>query len=94
MPNADDRIIANVERLHAHMDRHRLAAVVARSGQNFTYLAGAAHWEEVLEEGMVLALEPHRDYWHIQDMVVVRAGGPELISDRFSTNHPFVVESA
>jgi Xaa-Pro aminopeptidase len=46
----------------------------------------------VLEEGMVLALEPHRDHWHIQDMVVVRAGGPELISDKFSTDYAFVVE--
>ena len=48
----------------------------------------------LLEEGMVLALEPHRDHWHIQDMVVVRAGGPELISDKFSTDEAFVVESA
>ena len=48
----------------------------------------------VLEEGMVLALEPHRDHWHIQDMVVVRANGPELISDKFSTDQAFVVESA
>ena len=43
MPDADTRIIANVERLHTAMDRHRLAAVVARSGQNFTYLAGFAY---------------------------------------------------
>src|SRR6266542_5481605 len=43
MPDADGRIIANVERLHAAMDRHRLAAVVARSGQNFTYRAGFAY---------------------------------------------------
>ena len=43
MPEADGRIIANVERLHAAMDRHRLAAVVARSGQNVTYLAGFAY---------------------------------------------------
>jgi Xaa-Pro aminopeptidase len=46
----------------------------------------------VLEEGMVLALEPHKDFWHIQDMVVVRARGPELISDKFSTDHMFVIE--
>jgi Xaa-Pro aminopeptidase len=46
----------------------------------------------VLEEGMVLALEPHRDYWHIQDMVVVRAGGPQLISDKFSTDEMFVID--
>src|SRR5438132_8954878 len=43
MPNGDRRIIANVERLHALMDRHRVAAVVARSGKNFTYLAGFAY---------------------------------------------------
>ena len=43
MLDADSRIIANIERLHAHMDRQRLAAVVARSGQNFTYLAGFAY---------------------------------------------------
>src|SRR3989449_10850246 len=36
-------IVANVARLREHMDRHRLAAVVARSGQNFTYLSGLAY---------------------------------------------------
>jgi Xaa-Pro aminopeptidase len=46
----------------------------------------------VLEEGMVLALEPHKDFWHIQDMVVVRARGPELISDKFPTDQMFVIE--
>src|SRR6059036_4373531 len=33
----------NVDRLHQFMDRERLAAVVARSGQNFTYLSGLAY---------------------------------------------------
>ena len=46
----------------------------------------------VLEEGMVLALEPRKDHWHIQDMVVVRKVGPELISDKFSTEQLFVIE--
>jgi Xaa-Pro aminopeptidase len=46
----------------------------------------------VLEEGMVLALEPHRGFWHIQDMVVVRAHGPQLISDKFATTEMFVIE--
>lgn len=46
----------------------------------------------VLEEGMVLALEPHQGYWHLQDMVVIRPSGPELISDRMSTDHMFVIE--
>jgi Xaa-Pro aminopeptidase len=45
----------------------------------------------ILEENMVLALEPHKDYWHIQDMVVVRAAGPLLISDKFSTDDMFVI---
>jgi len=46
----------------------------------------------ILEEGMVLALEPRKDHWHIQDMVVVRKEGPELISDKFSTEQLFVIE--
>ena len=44
----------------------------------------------LLEDGMVLALEPHLDYWHLQDMVVVREDGPELLSDKFPTDEPFV----
>ena len=35
----------------------------------------------VLEEGMVLALEPAEKSYHIQDMMVVRAHG----SDKFNT---------
>jgi len=46
----------------------------------------------VLEEGMVLALEPAREYYHIQDMIVVRAHGPEWISDKFKTEEMFVIE--
>jgi Xaa-Pro aminopeptidase len=46
----------------------------------------------VLEEGMVLALEPHKGYWHIQDMVTVRKDGPELVSDKFSTEQMFIIE--
>jgi Xaa-Pro aminopeptidase len=48
--------------------------------------------EILLEDGMVLALEPHKDHFHIQDMVVVRAAGPQLISDKFSTDQMFVIE--
>ena len=36
-------IIANVERLHHFMDQYGCAAIVARSGKNFTYLAGFAY---------------------------------------------------
>src|SRR5262249_9391696 len=43
MPKSKRDIIANVARLRERMDRHRLAAVVARSGQNFTYLSGLAY---------------------------------------------------
>src|SRR3989475_10416461 len=43
MPESKRDIIANVARLRQHMDRHRLAAVVVRSGQNFTYLSGLAY---------------------------------------------------
>jgi len=28
----------------------------------------------VLEEGMVIAMEPQLDYWHIQDMSIVTNG--------------------
>jgi Xaa-Pro aminopeptidase len=39
-----------------------------------------------LEEGMVIAMEPHIDHWHIQDMFVVRKDGPELLSDKLNTD--------
>ena len=45
-----------------------------------------------LEEGMVLALEPRKGYWHIQDMVLVRRDGPEVLSGKFNTDAPFVAE--
>ncbi len=50
-----------------------------------------------LEEGMVLALEPHGlnpgpGFLHLQDMAVVRRNGPELLSGKFSTNEMFVIE--
>lgn len=43
-----------------------------------------------LEEGMVIAMEPHINHWHIQDMLVIRAHGPELISSKFPTDEIFV----
>jgi len=46
----------------------------------------------ILEENMVLALEPHYGYWHLQDMIVVKKGRPELLSDKFSTEEPFIAE--
>jgi Xaa-Pro aminopeptidase len=44
-----------------------------------------------LEEGMVIAMEPHIDHWHIQDMFVIEADGPRLLSDGFSTDEAFVI---
>jgi len=43
-----------------------------------------------LEEGMVIAMEPHINHWHIQDMLLIGANGPELISDKFPTDEIFV----
>ena len=45
----------------------------------------------VLEKGMMLAVEPQRLHWHLQDVVVVGDGAPTLISDKFSTDAPFVI---
>ena len=44
----------------------------------------------VLEEGMAVALEPHIGYWHLQDMVLVTADGPRLLSPLFSTDEMLV----
>jgi Xaa-Pro aminopeptidase len=46
----------------------------------------------VLEEGMVLAIEPHRGHWHIQDMILLGRHGPKLLSDQFSTREMFVID--
>ena len=43
MANAHGKIIANVDRLDQLMDKNGFSAVVARSGKNFTYLAGFAY---------------------------------------------------
>lgn len=43
-----------------------------------------------LEAGMVIAMEPHVNHWHIQDMIVIREDGPQLLSDKFSTDEFFV----
>ena len=43
MANVHGKIIANVKRLNRLMDESGCAAVVARSGKNFTYLAGFAY---------------------------------------------------
>jgi Xaa-Pro aminopeptidase len=43
-----------------------------------------------LEAGMVIAMEPHVDHWHIQDMILLRPEGPELLSTLFPTDEIFV----
>jgi Xaa-Pro aminopeptidase len=47
----------------------------------------------VLEAGMVLALEPHVNFWHVQDLVLVTQGAPVLLSPKFATDEAFVVEA-
>lgn len=46
----------------------------------------------VLEKGMILAVEPQRLHWHLQDLVLVGDGPPLLLSDKLSTEVPFVIE--
>ena len=43
-----------------------------------------------LETGMVIALEPHADFWHIQDMVLITEKEPELLTPRIPTDEMFV----
>jgi Xaa-Pro aminopeptidase len=45
----------------------------------------------VLEDGMILAIEPQRLHWHIQDLVVIEQGKPRLLSDKLPIDQPFVV---
>jgi len=45
----------------------------------------------VLEKGMILAVEPQRLHWHLQDIILVQDGSPKLISDKMSTDRPFVI---
>jgi hypothetical protein len=46
--------------------------------------------DAVLEGGRVLALEPHKDYWRVQDMVLVGRGAPPLLSAAFDTDEPWI----
>jgi Xaa-Pro aminopeptidase len=45
----------------------------------------------VLEKGMILAVEPQRLHWHLQDLVLIGDGVPQLLSDKFPTDQPFVI---
>lgn len=44
-----------------------------------------------IEDGMILAIEPQRLHWHIQDLILIEQGKPRLLSDKFSTDRPFVI---
>jgi Xaa-Pro aminopeptidase len=43
-----------------------------------------------LEQGMVIAMEPHVNHWHIQDLFLISADGPQLISNKFNTDELFI----
>ena len=43
-----------------------------------------------LEKGMVVALEPHIGYWHLQDMVLITEGAPRLLSTLINTDEMLV----
>ena len=45
----------------------------------------------VIEDGMILAVEPQRLHWHIQDLILIENGKPRLLSDRFPIDQPFVI---
>ena len=48
--------------------------------------------EIVIEEGMIIAIEPQRLHWHLQDLIVIEDGKPRLLSDRFPTDQVLVIE--
>lgn len=48
-------------------------------------------WCGEIEEGMVLAIEPYVDYWHLQDLVHITREGPQILSSKFDISKLFVV---
>ena len=81
---------ANKFREHGYEGKIALAghSVGAWWHQQEPYLVGSCPHE--LEEGMVLALEPHIGYWHLQDMVLVTKDCPRFLSARFNTDEMLV----
>jgi Xaa-Pro aminopeptidase len=72
--------IANVDRLHRLMDRENLQCVVARSGSNFTYLAGFDY---------AGTLARHLDFSDSPRGVLIvwpREGEPVLVLNRFAVD--------
>ena len=75
-----EKSIANVERLHALMDRDGLSALVLRSGTNFTYLAGFDY---------AGTLARHLDFSDSPRGVLIvwpRSGAPVLVLNRFAVD--------
>ena len=70
----------------SHHTGHRIGAAWSEEPRITPYC------EERIDEGMVLALEPYREHWHIQDLVHVGTRGPELLSDKFSIEELFTIE--
>ncbi len=44
----------------------------------------------MLEKGMVVALEPHIGYFHLQDMVLITDDAPRLLSPLINTDEMLV----
>ena len=78
-------------REHGYQQRLSLAghSVGAWWHQQEPYIVPGCHQE--LEEGMVIAMEPHVNYWHLQDMFLITKDGPRLLSPKFSTDEMLVV---
>ncbi len=50
-----------------------------------------ADCETQLKEGMILAVEPYAEHWHLQDLILVTKNEPELLSATFDTQELFVI---
>ena len=89
--SAVHRFAADKFQEHGYQDRVSLVghSVGAWWHQQEPYIVPSSQVE--LEEGMVLALEPHVGFWHLQDMVLITSDGPRLLSTRFSTDEMLVV---
>jgi Xaa-Pro aminopeptidase len=48
---------------------------------------------QVLEPGMVVALEPYMAHWHCQDLFLITEHRAELLSPAFDTQEMFVIEN-
>jgi Xaa-Pro aminopeptidase len=47
---------------------------------------------QLLQPGMVVALEPYLAHWHCQDLFLITEDKPELLSPAFETREMFVIE--